>query len=387
MVSFDTVNSALSGKPDAERPLMLWLEAFARSAGLHAQRLPVDGESFNLLVTAKEIPARPWLLLEAHVDTVRVDGMTIEPFTPTVRDGKLFGRGACDVKGAGAAMLWALIDFARQPRLANNAGLLLVCDEEVSKRGAIAFAQRQLPTLPWKPVGIIVGEPTLLTPVVAHNGAVRLVIETHGRACHSSDPSRGRSAISMMLRVADAIESRYIPSLAAAHPLTGRARCSLNVIRGGTQVNIIPERCSIELDRRVVPGEEIRGVVHDLAEELQRVRREHPEVNVSLHESLADPALDPAGHERLIDHVRGCLRALGLPDEPRGAPYGTDASTYSDRSAGIEGSAGPGIPSLVLGPGDIAQAHTADEWVSLDQLRRGVEVYRRILETPWETTR
>ncbi|MCX5662684.1 MAG: M20 family metallopeptidase [Planctomycetota bacterium] len=379
MIGFDTVNSILSGKPDAERPLALWLESFAQSKDLRTQRLPVDGQSFNLLVTAAEIPGRPWLLLEAHLDTVRVDDMTIAPFAATTRDGKVFGRGACDVKGPGAAMLWALLDLARQPDRANNAGVLFVCDEEATKRGAIAFARRHLPALPWRPAGIVVGEPTMLRPIVAHNGVVRLVVHTRGVAAHSSNPALGRSAISMMLRVADAIESRYIPALSASHALTGRAQCSLNTIHGGTQVNIIPERCTIELDRRVVPGEDGRAVIAEIDAVLNAVRRANPGLVVTREESLVDPALDPRGSAPLIDHVRRALRAQGLSDEPGGAPFGTDASTYAETA-----DAGPGIPSLVLGPGDIAQAHTCDEWISLDQLRLAVDVYGRILGTPWE---
>ena len=106
MVKFDTVNSAISGKPDAERDLSLYLETQAEHMGLHMQRLPVSGEGFNLLVTHQIAENAPWILFESHLDTVSVEGMTIHPFEGQIKNGRMYGRGACDTKGTGAAMLW-----------------------------------------------------------------------------------------------------------------------------------------------------------------------------------------------------------------------------------------------------------------------------------------
>ena len=204
MVAFDTVNSNISGRTDAELPLAIYLEDLARSIGLTVQRLPVAGRGFNLLVSY-EVDARlPWLLFESHLDTVTAEGMTVDPFAGYVHDGRLYGRGACDTKGTGAAMLWALSDYVDDAEsVGNNVAIVYTVDEEIFKTGVRTFVEKHLPRLDWRPVGVIVGEPTRLRPVVAHNGVVRWSITAVGRAAHSSDPSRGRSGISEMSKVVD----------------------------------------------------------------------------------------------------------------------------------------------------------------------------------------
>jgi acetylornithine deacetylase len=379
MVRIDSVSPNISSRPDAEVPLAKYLESLAQQWGLATRRLPVDPHSFNLLIASEASPSKRWLMLESHLDTVGVDGMTIAPFGGEIRDGKLFGRGAGDTTATGAAMLWALQQYPTQANRPYNAAVLFVGGEETVKTGAVAFAEKQLPTLGFKPAGMVIGEPTMLRAVVAHNGVVRLQIETTGVACHSSNPANGKSAIRMMMPIIDAIESRYAPSLAkTTHPLTGRAQCSVNIIHGGTLVNIIPERCQITVDRRLVPGENLPSVVPTFQRLLDDVRREHPEIVAKvLDDVFLDPSLDPSGAGGLIGHASNVLRILGLNPEPYGEPYGTDASTYCDA----------GVPAIVLGPGDIKQAHTKDEWITLDQLRLGANVYLALLTTPMEATR
>lgn len=371
MVGFDTVNHHISGKADAEVELARYLDAVARTAGLDTRSLPLDGESMNLLVLYEVDAAAPWLLFESHLDTVTVDGMSIQPFTGVIRDGRVYGRGACDTKGTGAAMLWAVQQYARSGGGPNNIAIAYTIDEEIGKTGVRALAGSQLAGLPWKPAGVIVGEPTMLQPVVAHNGIVRWTIDTRGVAAHSGNPARGRSAISMMVRVIDCIEQRYVPTLTASHPLTGKAQCSINVIRGGSQVNVIPDHCEIQIDRRVVPGEDNRMVVPAVEVLLEPLRCAHPDIVVEQQVPYLDPPLDPAGGETFAADVCRVLRSLKLPDEPAGVYYGTDASQFS----------AAGIPALVLGPGSIEQAHTRDEWLDLEQLHRGVQVYLELMRT------
>lgn len=377
MVGFDTVNSRISGRPDAEAELARYLEAVAKAAGLESRQLPIGGESFNLLVTHRVAADAPWLLCESHLDTVSVAGMTVEPFRATVSDGRITGRGACDTKGTGAAMLWALRQYAAGRDGSTNVALAYTVDEEIGKAGVRALTGPHLEALGWRPVGAVIGEPTLLRPVVAHNGIARWKIRTQGVAAHSGDPSRGRSAISMMLRVVDLIEQRYAPSLTCRHPLTGKAQCSVNVIRGGTQVNVIPAQCEIEVDRRVVPGEDPVTVVPAVERLLEELRREHPEIAVQQEEPFLDPPLDPAGGESFAADVGRVLGGLGLSGKPTGVFYGTDASQFS----------AIGVPAVVLGPGSIDQAHTKDEWLDLEQLHRGVEVYLALMRASWRDLR
>ncbi|NKB68594.1 MAG: M20/M25/M40 family metallo-hydrolase [Candidatus Latescibacteria bacterium] len=369
MVGFNTVNGHISGVSQPERPLAEYLEQVARGWGLATRRLDVGGAGFNLLVEHRVSAQAPWLLCESHLDTVSIEGMTIDPLGGGIEGGRLYGRGACDTKGTGAAMLWALRQYSEAGG-ANNIGVLFTLDEEIRKTGVRTFVEAQVAQLGWKPAGAIVGEPTRLRPVVAHNGVVRWAIQVEGRAAHSSDPSQGRSAISGMAAVIRALEESYIAGLTTHHALTGKAQGSINLIEGGSQINIIPELCSIQVDRRVVPGEEPEEVQPAVEAVLEQLRQQQPDLVVQQKEpSMLDYPLDPRGGEGLAAAVETVLVGLGLPGTGEGVGYGTDASTL----------ARAGIPSLVIGPGDIAQAHTADEWIDLSELERGVEVYRALM--------
>lgn len=369
MVRLDTINGGLSGRIFPERPVAELLEATAIAMGLQTQRLTIDADSYNLLVTHRVRSDAPWLLFESHMDTVGVEGMTIDPFGATVEAGRMYGRGTCDTKSSGAAMLWALRRYAALGDKPRNVAVLFVVDEERSKQGATAFIERHLPALDWRPIGIIVGEPTLCRPVVAHNGCVRWIVRTLGVAAHSSSPENGRSAISMMARAVLAIESRYVAALTASHPMTGKAQCSINVIHGGSAVNIIPDCCEVQIDRRVVPGENPRDVLPAVKAVLDELRSECPELRYEQTEPFIDPPLDPMPSADFAAWISNVLNRAGHDGTQIGVRYGTDASTL----------ASTGVPAVVLGPGDIAQAHTRDEWLALDELDRAVEVYLTLM--------
>lgn len=374
MVGFDTVNSSISGRSGAEAELAAFLESCAKQLGLKTQRFAVDEHSFNLLISHSVSSDAPWLLFVSHLDTVSVDNMLIDPFAGHVRDGRLYGRGACDTKGSGAALLCAMADYANQTDSRKNAAILYTVQEEVDKNGVKTFVRRHLDTLDWKPLGVIVGEPTELRMAAAHNGVVRWTIRTQGVSAHSADPTLGRSAITGMVEIIRTIENQYIPSLSVSHLLTGKAQCSINTIRGGTQVNIVPDSCEIQIDRRVVPGENPDEVLTVVEHLLDALRRDNPELEVSQEAPFIDPPLDPEGNERFIAFVKTVMTELSLPDEPVGVGFGTEASTFSEI----------GIPAVVLGPGSIAQAHTCDEWIALDQLHRAADLYLQLMRHPME---
>jgi len=372
MVRIESINATISGRVAPEAELGAYMERVAAGWGLATQRLSVGEDSFNLLVWREANPAAPWLLMESHLDTVGVEGMIGDPFGGRVEQGRLYGRGACDTKGSGAAMLWALRRYAAEGSGPNNVAIVYTVDEEAHKAGVDAFVEQHLPALGWRVRGAIVGEPTMLRPVVASNGVVRWAIRTHGIAAHSSDPTRGRSAIRLMMRVIDALETRYIARLSAAHPLTGPARCSINRIRGGSVINIIPEECEIWIDRRVVPGENPEEVLPEVRRVMEELRGEVPDLAYSMTEPFMDWPLDPAGGEAFFPVVQGVLQDAGLSTELTGVGYGSDGSTL--RAAGML--------VVILGPGDIAQAHAAEEYLELDQLERAVDVYGRLMRAP-----
>jgi acetylornithine deacetylase len=224
-------------------------------------------------------------------------------------------------------------------------------DEEHSFRGVVRLCEGL------RADAAVVSEPTSLRAVVATKGVLRWRIVTRGKAAHSSKPHLGVNAIYGMARVLAALEEENERLAAVRHPLVGSGTLSVGLIGGGTQVNVVPERCWIEVDRRLIPGEDPDKVFAEYRERLG-VDFEPP--------SISDIPLDTAPDSTI---ARVACAMLGTP--PEGVPYGSDASKLSRA----------GIPSIVLGPGSIDQAHTADEWVALDEAEQALQVYRRIMET------
>lgn len=371
-VAIDSVNRSMSGFGEAEAKLLEYLAFAATALGFTIRRLPVSGHGSNLLVLFEGGGGRPWILFDSHVDTVSVQGMAIDPFGAELRDGKLWGRGACDTKGSGAAMLWALREYALSGGGPNNVGILYSVDEEVGLSGIRSFIANDYPAFLRQngpPVGAVVGEPTSMRPIVAHNGISRFTVIAHGRSAHASMPEAGVSAISRMVRIINELESGYIARLDASHKLTGRARCSINVIRGGISSNIIPERCEIEIDRRIVPGETSAQVRHDFEAAMREIASRSPGLSYEVEESVLMPPFVEGDGSPILALARSALQGAGLSSEPAGATYGTHAAFLH----------GAGIPALVLGPGDIAQAHSQEEWIDLAELERAVQVYVTIM--------
>lgn len=303
------------------------------------------------------------IVFECHQDTVPVDAMTVEPFGAKVESGKLFGRGACDVKAGATVMLAA---FARlfQERPAGSARVLLcyTADEEHTFLGVQELVKQGL-----KADCAIVAEPTLLNIVRAHKGVVRWVIETPGRACHSSRPENGVNAIYRMGRLITGIEA-YAVELQARppDPLLGPRTISVGRILGGVSANTVPDVCRIDVDRRLIPGESAADAGRDLESFLRGI----PGVDFpfALKESHAPCApLSPDLSGPLVKELGAAIDSVVGKHDVQVVPFGTDASTI----------ARGGIPAVVFGPGDIAQAHTKDEWIELAQLAPAAEILFR----------
>jgi acetylornithine deacetylase len=211
-----------------------------------------------------------------------------------------------------------------------------------------------------------VAEPTGLDVVIAHKGMARWKARTAGRACHSSAPDRGVNAIYRMAKVVAALEE-YAAELRAvvpAHPLCGPATLSVGRIEGGVSVNTVPDRCTIEVDRRVVPGEDALSVIEPVREFVCRRAGVEFEFLPPDHIGLA---LTDGPNAELADGLLDHVRAVAGSRKAVGVPYCTNASRI----------AAAGVPAVVFGPGDIAQAHTKDEWIEVAQLDLASEIYYR----------
>jgi succinyl-diaminopimelate desuccinylase len=288
---------------------------------------------------------------------VQVRGMSIEPFTPVQRDGRLHGRGAVDDKGCLVAFMLALRELAREPD-GLDITFVAAVDEEVHQTGVLHHLKQRLHY-----DGGIAGEPTELRIVSASKGCVRFDIEVLGRAAHSSRPETGIDAVTIGAELALHLKRRFAPLLSQrSHALVGSATMVCTKIEGGEGLNTVPARCVLKFDRRTIPGEINREVWQEIAAEASAFGRGIPDgASITMQPPFADcPAMQTDQESAIVTAARAACRAEGLPDTVLGVPYGSDASRMADA----------GIPTIILGPGSIEQAHTADEFVEIAEVTR-----------------
>src|SRR5437588_6126791 len=251
--SINPMGRPLQGEGIYEHCVTAYLEDFFRRLGVRYERQTIGPLRDNIVAYAESSNARRTLLLEAHQDTVPADNMTIDPFGATIDKGSLYGRGACDVKGGMAAMLAMFARIVRE-KPGTAAGLIMACtvDEEHTFLGVKRLVQNGL-----NADAAVIAEPTQLQIVNAHKGVCRWYVSTSGRACHSSRPDQGVNAIYKMAALLAGIE-QFAETLRAARidPLLGPATLSVGRIEGGSSANTVPDRCRIEIDRRIIPGED-----------------------------------------------------------------------------------------------------------------------------------
>lgn len=352
LVALPSVNPAFlppGHKQAGEQSMGEFLATVGARAGLDVELQPVQPGRPNLIarLTPRGTP-RQRVLLAPHLDTVPAEAKQFEPNT---KQGRLHGRGACDTKGSVAAMFSAMCELAHGDRRPMETEIVFagLADEENGQAGS-----RALVASGFKADLAIVGEPTKLAVVTAHKGNLWFRIETQGKTAHGATPHLGRNAIHALVPVVELLETDYRAALAKSkHPLLGSPSSNVGVIAGGSQPNIVPGRCYIEVDRRTLPGETEATVRREITD-LLRTHKLKAEVSFLKTEPCVAMETDP--RQPLVQQF---MKSAGQT-KPQGVHYFCDAAVLS---AG-------GIPSVVFGPGDIAQAHTADEWIELDQLER-----------------
>lgn len=366
-----------SGPEFYETRLTDYLVAFFTDIGVPFETIEVVPGRANVIAKFESTADAPTVLLDAHQDTVPVDGMIVDPFDPVVKNGRLYGRGACDVKGGMAAMSAAFARLVKEkPAGAANVVMSCTCDEEATLLGVSDLVQlwcnpsRRSTILTGAPDCAVIAEPTGLDVVVAHRGATRWKVRTAGRACHSSAPQEGVNAIYRMARVLSVLEeyAGHIQRTIPPHPLCGPATLSVGIITGGSSVNTVPDECTIEIDRRCIPGEDGRAVIDDAREFLRQRLDFEPEF---LPPWIVALTLPDEHNGELAERLLRQIAEVCGEHKTMGVPYGTHASRVQQA----------GVPSVVFGPGSIAQAHTKDEWIAVDELEHSADVYYRFCAT------
>jgi succinyl-diaminopimelate desuccinylase len=312
---------------------------------------------------------RPSLAWNGHLDTVpagSTDTWTSPPFAGEIRDGNLIGRGACDMKGAIAAALasWAAIARAGAP-LGGSLWFHLAADEELAGiHGTKVLWERGM----LDQDAAIVGEPTELRLGVAQRGGAWITATAHGTAAHGSQPHRGVNAITSMARFLPRLEEA-LPDL--THPLIGGPTVNAALIEGGSAPNVVPDRCVVDIDRRLLPGEDDPAVVlAPFRRLIDEIRADHPEVRIDVAIREWTDAAEAPPDERIVRLARAAVaEAGGGPAAAAGFSGITDARYYLNRAK---------IPTVILGPGSMTVAHTADEWVTVDELATAARAYARL---------
>ncbi|MEP6067138.1 MAG: acetylornithine deacetylase [Paracoccaceae bacterium] len=372
LVSFPTVSR------DTNLPLIEWVEAYLGDHGITSHRWPDPDQPHKAALFAH---VGPWeegaIVLSGHTDVVPVDGQPwdSDPFELVERDGKLFGRGSTDMKGFDALAIWALVE-AHKRGVAKPLQLALSFDEEIGCTGAPPMIEAMQPVLP-KGAAVIVGEPSMMKAVTGHKGGVGFHTHIIGFEVHSSIAYQGVSAIHEAARLIQWSNEKN-EAAAAAEPQGVAAMFDppyttwhVGTIQGGTANNITAKDCTFVMGYRVVPGDDLavleRLWMDKVAEVQAAMQAVHPDTEIRLTPQYDVPPLRPE-----TDGAAETLaRALTGDNGTHVVSYGTEAGQFQ----------AAGYSAVVCGPGDIAQAHQPNEFVTVEQFNAGHDFMIKLVDT------
>ncbi|MGW7687101.1 M20 family metallopeptidase [Kribbella sp. NPDC054772] len=362
-ITTDLVRATGQNPPGEEAATVAVLTAAARDLGLDVKTAAVEPDRDNVSITLAG-GNDPGLLLLGHTDVVPVgDGWTVDPFGGLVRDGRIYGRGATDMKGGLAAALAALAAL-RGSALAGPVELAAVVDEEETGKGIRAYIAGNQ----GRYAGCITAEPTDLQTIVAARGDSYLQVSVHGRAAHSGNPNDGVNAIYGAAAVVAEIERLHDELAKTPHPLLGPATWSVGQINGGTGGSIVPADCVVVADRRLLPGESPAEVLADLGRRVAALRLEDRGLTVELAMPMEMPAFETAEDDDLVRITEAARFDAGGEPMPLAGWSAACDGGYVARDLGV--------PVVVVGPGSVtSQAHRADESVAIAELVIAARTY------------
>jgi acetylornithine deacetylase len=357
--------------------LVDWVEAYLAGHGITAHRHWNEDRQKAALFAHVGPPVEGAVVLSGHTDVVPVEGQawTSDPWTVTERDGRLYGRGTCDMKGFDALAIWALVRAQKQG-VSRPLQIALSYDEEIGCTGAPPMIEAMQGVLP-KGAAVIVGEPSRMGLITGHKGGTGFHVHVKGYEVHSSLLPQGVSAIMEGARLIQWVNDRNAAIQAAPRKPLGAlfdppfTTLHVGMIQGGTAHNITAADCRFAVEMRVTPDDDLDAIAADFVAEAARLdaalKARRPEAGVILDRFFGVPALRPEDHgpaEALVVGLTGD-NAAGV------VSYGTEAGQFQEA----------GYSAVVCGPGDIAQAHQADEYIEVAQFEAGHRFMQRLLET------
>jgi acetylornithine deacetylase len=369
LVGFDTTSR------NSNLALIGWVEAYLDRLGVGHARVPDEtGAKANLIATIGN-PDVPGYILSGHTDVVPVDGQnwSSDPFRLSQRDGRLYGRGACDMKGFVACCLAAVPDMLTR-ELKQPIHLAFSYDEEVGCIGVRGIIDR-LRHWPVRPAACFVGEPTCMQVVIGHKAKRSVAATVRGRTVHSSLAPLGVNAVEYAARVISKIRdiAERLEREGARDPLydVPHSTAHTGLVHGGSALNIVPDQCTFEYEFRTIASDapdaladEVATYAHDVLE--PQMKAVAPEAGITLRDRSSFPGLDTAPASEIV----GLSAAFSGRNDLAKVAFGTEAGGY----------AADGIPSVVVGPGSIDQAHKADEFIAVSELEKCGAFIDRLIE-------
>ncbi|MCE1253266.1 MAG: ArgE/DapE family deacylase [Anaerolineae bacterium] len=365
LVNINSINPDLvaggAGEAEIARFIAHWLE----EAGLEVVLQEVKAGRPNVIGIARGSGGGKTLMLNGHIDTVGVAGMQPADARATLRDGKIFGRGAYDMKGGLAACMLAVAQ-AKSLNLRGDVIFTGVMDEEYAGLGTEAVVKQ------WSADGAIIAEPTDLQLIVAHRGFVWLEVETIGVAAHGSRPDLGVDAITKMGGVLTALEKLDLKLRAKPlHKYLKSGSVHASLIGGGQDWASYPERCVLSVERRTIPGESVKMVEAELQDIINELAKNDPAFKAVIRRGMVRPPMETPEQAAVISQTSAAAEAvLGRKVERVGVAYWTDAATLW----------AAGIPSILLGPLG-AGAHAAEEWVDVKSVLDCVQIFTKTMSS------
>lgn len=382
MLSFSSLDALFDGlleipsvNPPGKEPLVAeFLQRILAEPGAGGQRPAVrlqhvkDGRSN--LIASWAWGAGPALLFNTHMDVNNPFGQAwlTDPFKPVRQGGRVYARGAADAKGSLAAMLWAIASCAREPgSLRGSLTLTAVMGEESGGEGTLALMEAG----DVRADGAVVGEPTELHVLAANKGTFMRRLTFHGVAAHSGQSHLGDNAITKAARFVTAASVADQELKRTPHPLVGAASMTVTLINGGTVQNTVPDRCTVTVDRRLVPGETHETARAELAAMLEG---DADFADVDVEETVASFPCESPLDSRIVRVASGAVRSVLGPNAAQARPGGFPAGCDMSKLVLLGG-----IPSVILGPGSLSQAHSPNEWVEMSQVGQAAQIYEAII--------